>query len=253
MKNMASPNIRDAILGGLRTVVLPCGAIEQHGAHLPLSVDADHAGELAVRVAERIDALVAPTLEVGCSEHHMAFSGTLSISAVTLEALYGDCCASLARHGFERILVFSAHMGNFAALAEMEARLNAAMPAGVEVVVFSDRALVLATWRAVVEQYCGRGEAVGGHADIAETSIMMAINRSLVHEDAMVEGYVGVPDPETLATVFSQGIHTLTDTGILGDPRGASAELGYLCVDAVATVLFEYFSGPNHVDAPMPQ
>ncbi|MET0453322.1 MAG: creatininase family protein [Mycobacterium sp.] len=242
MKYLSSPAIRDAIQSGCRTVVLPCGAIEQHGGHLPLSVDADHASELAVRVAGELNALVAPTIEIGCSEHHMAFAGTLSVSPATLEAWFTDCCTSLARHGFERILIFSAHMGNFDPLSDMADRLYDATPSGVEVVVFSDRALLLDTWRSVVEQHCGRGESVGGHADIAETSIMMALGRGLVHEDALAPGFVGEPDSETLATVFEHGVQALSSNGVLGDPRGASAELGQRCLDAVASILVDTFA-----------
>lgn len=245
---MTSPEIRAAIANGARTVVVPCGAVEQHGPHLPLSVDADHAGELAVRLAERLDALVAPTIEVGCSEHHMSFPGTLSIRPSTLAAVYTDLCMSLARHGFTRLLIFSAHMGNYEALADMEDALIAKVPPGVDVVVFTDRALLLDTWRSVTDQYCGGGELVGGHADIAETSIMMAIDGASIRESSIAPGWVGAPTPQSLARVFAEGVQALSGNGVLGDPRGASVELGELCIDAVADILEERFRDPAWPD-----
>lgn len=249
LKFLTSPVIRDAIDAGRRTVVVPCGAIEQHGDHLPLCVDASHADELAIRVARKLDAFVAPTMEVGCSEHHMAFAGTLSVSPATLEAWFVDCCTSLARHGFERILIFSAHMGNFEALADMADRLVAVTPPHVDVVVFSQRAQVLDTWRSVVEDYCGRGESVGGHGDIAETPVMMALRHDLIRDAFMNPGHIGTPDPETLAEVFAHGIQALSPNGVLGDPRGAQAELGERCMDAVTALLVEAFTGVARIDA----
>ena len=109
---MTSAEIGDAIADGARTAILPLGAVEQHGQHLPLSMDADHADELAVRVANDLGgALVLPTVRVGYSPHHLGFPGTLSLRASTLEAICEDYSAHLAASGFERIVVFSGHIG----------------------------------------------------------------------------------------------------------------------------------------------
>ncbi|KAK1176671.1 creatininase family protein [Streptomyces sp. NBS 14/10] len=78
IERLSSPDIASAIASGMRTVVLPLGATEQHGAHLPMSDDSDHADRLGVLVAERLgDALVLPTVRIGCSSHHLGFAGTL--------------------------------------------------------------------------------------------------------------------------------------------------------------------------------
>jgi creatinine amidohydrolase len=65
---------------GRDTVVVAFGATEQHGPHMPLATDALLGDHLARMVAERLDAFVAPTVRIGCSEHHLAFPGTLSVS-----------------------------------------------------------------------------------------------------------------------------------------------------------------------------
>ncbi|WP_370595041.1 creatininase family protein [Streptomyces demainii] len=66
IEHLTSPGIAEAMARGMRTAILPLGATEQHGAHLPLSVGSDHADRLGVLVAERLgDALVLPTVRIG--------------------------------------------------------------------------------------------------------------------------------------------------------------------------------------------
>ena len=69
------PEVRAEIANGRDTLVLALGATEQHGPHLPLGTDALIGDAAAGAVAERLDAFVAPTVRVGCSEHHLAFAG----------------------------------------------------------------------------------------------------------------------------------------------------------------------------------
>jgi creatinine amidohydrolase len=246
LDHMTSPEIAAAISQGARTVVLPCGAIEQHGPHLPLSMDSDHADRLAVMLADRLPGtLVAPTLRIGCSSHHLAFPGTLSLRPETLEALIADCCASLARHGFERVLVFSAHIGNFPVLTDIAPRLQAAAPDGVEIVVFTEREAVLGAWRDAAEAVAGLGDHVGGHADIAESSIMLVVRPDSVRHALAEPGYIGSPDKQTLERVFSEGVGAIAPTGVLGNPRGMSAEIGAACLEAVTAVLIDAFSAPT--------
>src|SRR3954454_9138001 len=159
---MTSGEIRPALAEGRRDVVVPCGAGEQHGPHLPLDVDAVHAERLGRGggrgrgggvVAERLGtALVAPTIRVGVSPHHMAFPGTISLRPETFEAVYSDYCRSLAAHGFRTILCFSGHGGNFAPLADMEQRLNDLVGPDCRVIVFADLQGLVAVWRSAVEE-----------------------------------------------------------------------------------------------------
>ncbi len=114
LEKLTTLEVADLIAGGFRQVVVPCGAVEQHGPHMALSMDACHAEALAIRVAAALgETLIAPTIRVGCSPHHMDFAGTVSLEPNTFVAICRDYCASLARHGFERILFFSGHIGNF--------------------------------------------------------------------------------------------------------------------------------------------
>src|ERR671936_610493 len=99
------PEVKAELERGRDTVVIAFGATEQHGPHMPLATDALIGDELARAVAQRIDAFVAPTVRVGCSSHHLDFSGTLSLSDDTFHSVVADLVHSLARGGFRRVVL----------------------------------------------------------------------------------------------------------------------------------------------------
>ncbi|MFN3006963.1 creatininase family protein [Mycolicibacterium wolinskyi] len=237
---MTSAEITAAVADGARTAVLPLGAVEQHGQHLPLSMDADHADELAVRVARRLGgALVLPTVRVGYSPHHLGFTGTLSLRASTLEAVCHDYCSHLAEHGFERIVMFSGHIGNHPVMRDFEVRLAAAL-APLTVIVFSDTEAILNAWQLAAESVASLGANVGGHADVAETSVMLALHPQKVRLDRFTRGYAGKVDQQLLDRAFQDGIGAVSPNGVLGDPEGASEWIGAACLDAVTSLIADY-------------
>lgn len=170
---MTFEDVLEALKRGFDTVVVPCGAVEQHGPHLPLCMDADHAEALATLVSRRLGrTLIAPTIRVGCSSHHLAFPGTISIRPETLEAICLDYCTSLVRHGFSRILFFSGHIGNFPVFRDMLPRLRESVGQRPRIQAFVDSEAWLNEWRDAVSSAGGDSTAVGGHADIAEKSFL---------------------------------------------------------------------------------
>ncbi|HEV2130404.1 MAG TPA: creatininase family protein [Longimicrobiaceae bacterium] len=247
LERMTWPEVRAALDAGRTTVVVACGAVEQHGPHLPLFMDAEHGTRLAEEVARRLgNALVAPTIRIGCSEHHMAFPGTISLQQGTFEAICRDYCTSLARHGFRQIFFIPSHGGNFAPLADMLGRLQEAVGPEVRVAAFTDLTAVIETWTRVVEEESGLGERVGGHADIAEGSIMLALHPELVREGEAAAGYVGSIAPELIERMFREGLQSITTNGIVGDARGMSAVIGRRCIDELVKLLVAYFrNGKN--------
>ncbi len=236
LEEMTSPEVEEAIGAGRTTAVVAVGAVEQHGPHLPLLVDAARGDRLAVEVARRLGrAVVAPTIRVGCSEHHMAFPGTISLRRETLEAICLDYAVSLARHGFTRICFVPSHGGNFGPLSEMLPDLRAAVAPGCEVEAYTDLLGFMRLWQAAVAEHdpelVGR---VGGHADLAETSEMLCIRPDLVRSERAERGHVQEFDEELKERIFRDGFRTVTPNGILGDARGASREIGEACIARAA-------------------
>jgi creatinine amidohydrolase len=242
MERMTSPDVRAALDGGRTTAIVACGAVEQHGPHLPLFMDAEHGERLAVEVARRLgDALVAPSIRVGCSEHHMRFAGSMSVRVETFEAICADYCASLARHGFRHVYFIPSHGGNYGPLAALLERLNEAVGPATRVVAFTDLEAQIEVWRRVVDDETGLGDRVGGHADIAESSIMLVLHPELVRQERAAAGFSGGLTPEVLKRVFEEGIGAVTPNGILGDARGMSEAMGRRCIAETADLLVDYF------------
>lgn len=242
LEHLTSPEAGAAIAAGKTSVVFACGAVEQHGPHLPMFMDAEHGTRMAVEVASRLgNALVAPTVRVGCSEHHMSFPGSLTLRTETFEAVCHDYCTSLARHGFRRILIIPTHGGNFGPLRDMLPRLQAAVAPRAEVRAYTELMELVDVWRDVVRDLSGLDSRVGGHADIAETSVMLAIHPELVRMDRAEAGYLGDVGEALVAQVIRDGLHTVTPNGILGDARGAAVAIGERCVAVLADRIAEHF------------
>ena len=109
---MTAPQLRT--LARRKTVVIiPLGATEQHGQHLPTQVDWRLAYEIAQRAARQMSggqrAIVTPAIPFGMSEHHMSLGGTITLNYATMSAVVGCVVRSAARHGFKRIFVLNGH------------------------------------------------------------------------------------------------------------------------------------------------
>ena len=218
------PQVARTVAEGATTVILPLGATEQHGPHLPLGTDTLRAEALAARLAERLPALVAPVLPVGCSDEHGGFAGLLSLEAETLAAVIVDCARRMVGWGAQRLVVLSAHGGNGRALALAESRLRRELPA-------------LAVWIPDAGTLCGLAvrevaaadgiaiEAVGLHAGEGETSELLHLAPSLVRMDRAIPGYTGDMD-EGLTRLVAAGTRMLNADGVVGDPRAADAGRG---------------------------
>lgn len=247
LEELTWTDVEHAIERGYRRAVFAVGATEQHGPHLPLLVDAAIGTDLAHRVARSLGAtFVAPTLRIGCSEHHMSFPGTLSVEENTLRALVTDVAVSLARHGLDEVLILPSHGGNFAPirtmLSDVQAAARDASPTGrVRVWAFTRLAKLVETWRHAIAERGGPAERVGGHADIAESSILLTLHRPLVHEDRAEPGYAAEITDETYTRIIANGLHSVSANGILGDARGMSSELGEACQEAVTALIVDAY------------
>jgi creatinine amidohydrolase len=246
MAEMTSPEVRASLAAGHRSVIIPFAAFEQHGPHLPLDTDAILGDGVAPLVAERLDALCAPTVRVGCSSHHLSFAGTASLRPETLTMLVLDLVDSFASHGFTEIVLLPVHGGN-------EGPLSKAAPlaqrSGVTTVVPSlRRAVETMIAEAASDEVSPNSDA---HAGRLETSLMMALAPDLVRTALIEPGYTGPLDDAVARRFFAEGAAAVSANGVLGDPRGSTAAAGrtYLAafVRALADQVFiaRGMSGPD--------
>ncbi|MFD1564560.1 creatininase family protein [Haloarchaeobius amylolyticus] len=211
------------------TVLVPLGATEQHGPHLPLGTDTTIATALARRVAQRLEnALVAPPIPVGPSTEHDSFPGTLSIPSRLLEDLLAEHVDSLASHAVDRIVLLPAHGGSFAAVNAVVPTLAAETDADLVGVSNLEQYMELLA-EGLAESGIDVDEPVV-HAGATETSMLLALDREAVREDELVVGYEDAVSP---ARLFNRGIDVYSSEGVLGDSRKATADAGDEIVDRV--------------------
>jgi creatinine amidohydrolase len=229
LERMTSPQLRSVIESGVTTVVVPIGSIEQHGKHLPLGTDAMLGDEIGRRAAERLGAVLAPTVRVGCAEHHMAFTGTLTLTRDTLRDVVTQIAESLARHGFELIVLLPTHGGNFApvqaAADALEGTLKGARVFSPAVDFARD---VIGGAAGGVSESAGitPGQS-GAHSGEWETSIMLDMRPDLVDMNRAEVGYTG-DMTAGIRRMYErcEGVESLASNGIMGDPRLADATRG---------------------------
>ena len=163
LEELSSSELRRVAESGVATAVVPFGSVEDHGGHLPLGSDALLADFVGEAVAERLDAVLAPTVRVGCAEAHMQGSGTLSVPPETLRDVALHIARSLITHGFRLIVLLSTHGGNQAVVEEAARQLNKQHP---EVLAFAPRGDV--------------GPAPGVRSGKWLTSVMLVVRPDLV-------------------------------------------------------------------------
>jgi len=195
-------------------IIVPVGALEAHGPHLPLGADQIQAEATAMALAERVDGLVAPTIAYGSAPGARRFPGTVSLTIAQLEIHTEGVLGELARSGARRILVLSGHgeRGHMAALREAGDHAALAHP-GTRVVVLCD-------YEFVYELRGKDSPASDGHAGLLETSRVLALAPQTVGPSRPVVEYRHSP--------FVPGSPTEADwpESVIGDTRNASAELG---------------------------
>jgi creatinine amidohydrolase len=223
-------------------VILPIAAVEQHGPHLPLSVDCD-IGRHFFRRAETqfgTEMLVLPQVQVACSQHHMDFAGTLTVRPETFLAYAADLLESVIAHGFDRIVIFNSHGGNQAIGRVLTDKIGTS---------HRHCHVVMATWwtLAAAQLTPLQESARGGisHACEFETSVMMLAHPERVRTD-QIAGMSHVTTHEwaqedmlngARASLFRTMYEKSGGTGTVGDPSTASAKKGERITEAVVGAL----------------
>lgn len=219
--------------------VLPVAAIEQHGPHLPVSVDATIIDGIVARalalMPDSLPVTVLPTQAIGKSNEHLAFPGTLTLGAETLTRLWTEIGDSVARAGIRRLVIFNAHGGQpqVVEIVARELRVKHAMLA------------VAASWYGFgVPEGLFPPEEVrhGIHGGAIETSMMLHLRPDLVHRDKLMDfPSLGARMAEAYRLLgptgtarFGWQTQDLNPAGACGDARNADAERGAKLVDFAA-------------------
>ena len=208
------------------TAILPCGAIEQHGPHLPLDVDYFDADYLARKVADACQdpkPFVIPPIPYGVSYHHSDFKGTIAVTNNALSALIYDIGMSLAHNGIKKLVILNGHGDNVPTLTYAAQMINrdAKIFVCVETGETSD-----------VDLYNLIDTHNDIHAGEIETSTTLAIRPELVNMDKAVDDTLDL-DNEYLDYTSERGVswyvHTerLTKSGVMGNATKATAEKGH--------------------------
>lgn len=226
LEDMNWPDIKEALEKGFTTAVVGIGSTEQHGPHLPLKTDALIGDALSYGVAERLgNALQAPTIRVGCSEHHLAFPGTFSLSSSTLKAIIYDYVESLAKHGFTNIILLPSHGGNFETVKQAIEELKQ-KHTELKIIGYTDLKGFVDFLLNISEDSGVTKEEAGAHAGENETSFILFLEKDLVVKERFTPGYLGLLGDEEIEIILEKGMPSLSKNGVLGDPRKATAEKG---------------------------
>jgi len=218
-------------------IVLPAGAIEQHGAHLPCAVDsiisAGVVGHALARLPDSVPAYSLAPITYGKSDEHLHFPGTMTLEGTTLLGMVTEIGESVYRSGFRKLLIVNGHGGQ-PQVMEMAAR-ELRLRHGDYVVVPHF------TWRVanVANQFLSERERrLSMHAGHAETAILMALAPDTVHMEHAVANY---PPEFPCKTLSADGrpaaawvAHDFGPSGVIGDPLPATPEQGRAILDSLA-------------------
>lgn len=226
LKNMTWPEIGQRIQSGQDSVIINLASTEQHGLHLAECTDEVIGLGLACGLAERLgDALVAPPIIPGLSEHHLALPGSLSIRPEIFKGIIEDYVTCYKNHGFKKFILLASHGGNMDTANKMADEFNVRFPDDRFISALTLESLMKILMTYEMENNMPAGSC-GGHACAFETSIMLYFAPELVKMDKAKAGYVGLPSKELINSMFENGILGISEIGVIGDPTLATRELG---------------------------
>ncbi len=217
-----------------KVVLLPLGAIEQHGPHLAVSTDTDIVSEIALQAERQLnnDILLCPTLPFGSSHHHLSFGATISISVTTYTQMVVDLVESLLQTGFRRIVLLNGHGGNITpvkqALTILSNKYDATLKPNIVLVTY---------WELAVKIFSGVSPMESpalSHACEYETSLLLhlfpekvLVNQAQRASKADSNGFIPWENDEPYRGVtMVKQTEFISGNGSSGEPQLASAEKG---------------------------
>lgn len=221
IEDLTSFELRDKLSQGATTVLVPIGGTEQNGPHMALGKHNVRVKFLAGQIAQRLgNAVVAPVIAyvpegaIFPPVAHMRFTGTISISDATFESLLESTARSFKQHGFRDVVFLGDHGSYQKSEVRAAEKVNKEWAADTKCRAYGLTAYYEAAQAPFIQALRNKGYAdaeIGTHAGLSDTSLMLAIDKSLVRTDLLAEG-----------------AKTSPADGVYGDPRKSSAELGQI-------------------------
>ena len=242
LTEMSGPQVQQQLMK-TNVILIPIGATEDHGAHLPLGTDSMEAREICRRTAIQLEEMrcpvvIGPVIHFGTSSFHMGFPGTVSISSSTLVTLLKEVCLSLYQGGFRNFILIHGHDGNLPSMAVAAQEIVDATP-DASAVVLNLMVALSKVYHTI--QTSKKGESHGGEG---ETARLLVTHPELVHPDQGTAFYL---TPEELRRLQSSehmktgggifyGVRSykaLTPYGSIGDPTLAKEVTGVRGYNAI--------------------
>ena len=247
------PEVEEQIARSPR-VLVPLGATEQHGPHAPFGTDAILASEVCLRLARRVDALVAPAVPYGVSGDHRGFAGVPYVSVPTLSGVIRDLAISFTEGGFKHVVFVNGHYTNTIAVQAALFEADDHLPDDAIVYGFN-------YWDPLPpeqgEEYLGF--RVGLHANVGETSAVMFVDTSLVDLEAAVAEYPEFPggvSAPLVSAFFLSGkgrTYRATRSGVWGDPSSSTADKGRTYLEQIEDACVRFMQGVEQAFAAYPE
>ncbi|MES2877274.1 MAG: creatininase family protein [Pseudomonadota bacterium] len=234
--------------------VLPVAAIEQHGPHLPLSVDTVLVNGVVAaalpHLPNDLKVLFLPTQAVGLSPEHASFPGTLTLKAETIIRLWTDIGESVAAAGIKKLVLFNAHGGQVSVMDIVARDLRARLGLRVLSVSWFNLPLLDASGQDVNALFSADEHRFGIHAGEIETSMMLALDPSHVDMAQAQNFHSTSQDRAQQFAILGNGksaklgwqMQDYNPAGAVGDAAAATADKGRAVVDAAGRALAQLLS-----------
>jgi creatinine amidohydrolase len=242
--------------------VLPLGATEQHGPHLPLSVDTVLANGVVAsavqHLGDAVPALFLPTQAVGFSPEHAAFAGTLTLKSETLLRLWTDIGESVAASGIKKLVLFNAHGGQVGAMDLVARDLRARLGMLVFSVNWYQLPLVGPQGEDVNALFDAHEHRFGIHAGDIETSMMLALAPTRV-DMAQAHNFASASEERSRRfAIVGNGksaklawqMQDYNPAGAAGNAAAATAHKGQALVDAAGRALAQLLAEVHQMPLP---
>ncbi len=218
------------------TVIIPTGAVEIYGPHLPMGTDSIVAEAIAARLAEKTGALIAPAITMGDSSMLLDFTGTLTLRRSTYEAAMDDLCSSLIGYGFKNLMFINGHSGNVEMINHLARRYQ--RDSGVRCGQIDWWRFAAANGNDIFEL---KGYMAHGHASECGTSVMLHLRPDLVDMSKAMK----VEPASDVYKVFTDVIRYIpfsrrTPNGTIGDATIGTAEKGKALLDKCVARIADY-------------